>query len=164
MRTGRTQNRGLTLKSAKCIFFVIIHSHARQSPPLTGVLHSGGAMRLKQLRGPLAPLKRSLGFLNDDKAAVSRARDRQHEHRAWYKTQAWRRLRWKILMRDLFTCQMPGCGRLEANTSQLVADHKKPHRGDAGLFWDEANLWCLCKSCHDSTKQAEERAAKGRGG
>lgn len=117
-------------------------------------------MRLKQLRGPLAPLKRSLAFLNDDKAAASRARDRRHEWRAWYKTQAWRRLRWKILLRDLFTCQLPGCGKLETNTSLLVADHKTPHRGDETLFWDEENLWCLCKPCHDSVKQAEERAAQ----
>jgi 5-methylcytosine-specific restriction protein A len=116
-------------------------------------------MRLKQLRGPLTPLKPMVAFLNDDKAAASRARDRRHEYRAWYKTQAWRRLRWKILTRDLFTCQRPGCGRLEADTSLLVADHRKPHRGDPGLFWDEQNLWCLCKTCHDSVKQAEERAA-----
>lgn len=117
-------------------------------------------MRLKQMRGPLAQLKPMVSFLNDDKAAASRARDRKVEWRAWYKTQAWRRLRWKILARDLFTCQRPGCGRLEANTSLLVADHKVPHRGDEALFWDETNLWCLCKACHDSVKQAEEKAAR----
>lgn len=117
-------------------------------------------MRLKQLRGTLARLKPVIAFLNDDKAAASRARDRRVAWRAWYKTQAWRRLRWKILVRDLFTCQWPGCGRLEADTSQLVADHRKPHRGDAALFWDEDNLWCLCKPCHDRVKQAEERAAE----
>jgi 5-methylcytosine-specific restriction protein A len=160
MRMVLPQNRGLTLKSANCIFFVIIHSHARQSPPLTGVLLSGGAMRLKQLRGPLAPLKRSLAFLGDDKAAASRARDRQHEHRAKYKTQAWRRKRWKILQRDLFTCQM--CHWLgSAETHLLVADHKTPHRGDDAMFWDDQNLWCLCKRCHDGAKQREERAVKG---
>lgn len=115
-------------------------------------------MRLKQLRGPLQPLKPKVAFLNDDKAAASRARDRRVEWRAWYKTQAWRRKRWAILTRDLFTCQK--CGRLEADTSQLVADHKVPHRGDEALFWDDANLWCLCKTCHDSVKQAEERAAQ----
>lgn len=60
------------------------------------------------------------------------------------------------LTRDLFTCQM--CGRIEANTSALVADHRKPHRGDERLFWDPANLWTLCKSpCHDKHKQREEQ-------
>lgn len=115
-------------------------------------------MKLTQLRGPLQRLKPRIGFLNDDKAAASRARDRRHEYRAWYKTTRWRRLRWQVLARDLFTCQM--CGKLEANTSQLVADHKAPHKGDEVLFWDAGNIQCLCKACHDSTKQSEERAAQ----
>ena len=115
--------------------------------------------KLRQLRGVLPVLKPKVSFMNDDKAAVSRARDRQHEFRAWYKTQRWRRLRWRVLVRDLFTCQMPGCGRVETNTSLLVADHKTPHRGDEVLFGEEGNLWCLCKPCHDSAKQREERAA-----
>jgi len=113
--------------------------------------------KLRQLRGPLPVLKPRVSFLNDDKAAVSRARDRQHEYRAWYKTQRWRRLRWNVLVRDLFSCQR--CGVVEVNTSLLVADHRQPHRGDEVLFWDAQNLWCLCKACHDSAKQREERAA-----
>jgi 5-methylcytosine-specific restriction enzyme A len=113
--------------------------------------------KLRQLRGTLAMQKPRVAFLGDDKAATSRARDRRHEYRAWYKTQRWRRLRWQVLVRDLFTCQM--CGKLEANTSLLVADHREPHRGDETLFWHEGNLWCLCKPCHDSAKQREERAA-----
>lgn len=63
----------------------------------------------------------------------------------------------KILLRDLFTCQWRGCGRVVADTSQLVADHREPHRGDEALFWSEDNLWTLCKPCHDSAKQREER-------
>lgn len=63
----------------------------------------------------------------------------------------------KILERDLFTCQMSGCGRIESNTSLLVADHKIQHHGDEGMFWDERNIQCLCKTCHDGRKQSEER-------
>ena len=74
--------------------------------------------------------------------------------RRWYKTTRWRRLRWLILVRDLFTCQM--CHKIEGDTSQLVADHKTPHRGDASLFWDEDNLQCVCKPCHDGDKQRME--------
>lgn len=117
-------------------------------------------MKLRQVRGPLQVLRPAIAFLGDDKAAESRARDRRHEYRPWYKTQAWRRLRWSILERDLFTCQR--CGRVERDSSQLVADHKVPHRGDKALFWDAGNLWCLCKPCHDSAKQSEERAAAAR--
>jgi len=104
--------------------------------------------RLQTLRSKLAS------------APVTRQeRDRVRDHRPWrrwYKTARWQRLRMAILLRDLFTCQWPGCGRIEADTSLLVADHRQPHRGDAGLFWDEGNLWCLCKSCHDSAKAREE--------
>jgi 5-methylcytosine-specific restriction enzyme A len=118
--------------------------------------------KLRQLRGPLPVLKPRVSFLNDDKAAASRVRDRRHEYRAWYKTQRWKRLRWSVLVRDLFTCQR--CGRVEANTALLVADHREPHRGNEVLFWDAQNLWCLCKACHDSAKQREERAAARWGG
>ena len=75
----------------------------------------------------------------------------------WYNTARWRALRLKIFLRDLFTCQMPGCGRLEGDTSLLVCDHIKPHRGNEALFWDEANLQTLCKPCHDKVKQREEQ-------
>lgn len=78
--------------------------------------------------------------------------------RAWYKTARWRALRLKVFLRDLYTCQM--CGRLEGDTSKLVCDHIKPHRGDERVFWDEANLQTLCKACHDTVKQAEEQGTK----
>ncbi len=78
--------------------------------------------------------------------------------RSWYKTARWQKLRMSVLIRDRFTCQMAGCGRIEPNTSLLVADHKIAHRGDEALFWDERNLQCLCKTCHDKLKQKEERA------
>lgn len=81
-------------------------------------------------------------------------------YKAWYKTARWQRLRWSILVRDSFTCSM--CGRLEGNTSQLVADHKRPHRGDETLFWDAENLTVLCKPCHDSDKQRIEKGGKAR--
>ena len=59
------------------------------------------------------------------------------------------------VVRDLFTCQM--CHLIIARKGEVVADHKVPHRGNPRLFWDEANLQTLCKACHDSVKQAEER-------
>jgi 5-methylcytosine-specific restriction endonuclease McrA len=78
--------------------------------------------------------------------------------RKWYKTRRWQELRIAIFKRDLFTCRMPKCGRLIGDTSQLVCDHKEPHRGDERRFWDPVNLWTLCKPCHDSVKQAEEQS------
>lgn len=75
-----------------------------------------------------------------------------------YKTARWQRLRWSTLVRDDFTCQM--CGRVGA-APELVADHRKPHRGDEGLFWNADNLWTLCANpCHNRHKQSEEKGGK----
>lgn len=92
-----------------------------------------------------------------DQAGRTRHRLGLSPWRAWYSTARWKRLRWSTLLRDMFTCQR--CGRVEADTSLLVADHKTPHRGDPVLFWDAENLQCLCRSCHDGAKQREERRA-----
>ena len=78
---------------------------------------------------------------------------------SWYKTAQWQRLRYSVLIRDMFTCQC-GCGRIEHDTSKLVADHKIPHRGDPALFWDAGNLQTLTKRCHDSDKQRIEKGGK----
>lgn len=80
----------------------------------------------------------------------------------WYGTARWKRLRLAIRQRDGFTCQM--CGRLDGAKGQLICDHKQPHRGDQRLFWDEANLWTICKPCHDGLKQKQEQASKHKRG
>ena len=118
-------------------------------------------MKLTRLPPMVAAIAPRIRFLEDTPASQSRARDQRHTWRAWYKTARWQELRWSVLVRDLFTCQF--CGQIEADTSKLVADHRIPHRGNAPLFWDSANLQCLCKACHDSTKQATERRGEGVG-
>ena len=90
-----------------------------------------------------------------DEAGRTAHRRKVNPWRAWYNTARWQRLRWSVLRRDLFMCQM--CIRAEPDTSKLVADHKAPHRGDEALFWDASNIQCLCKPCHDRVKQREER-------
>lgn len=50
------------------------------------------------------------------------------------------------------------CERQGLTAASSVVDHKIPHRGDQNLFWSEANWQALCKTCHDSVKQAEEAA------
>jgi len=39
-----------------------------------------------------------------------------------------------------------------------IVDHIKPHKGDINLFHDPSNLQSLCKTCHDSAKQREEKS------
>jgi 5-methylcytosine-specific restriction protein A len=83
--------------------------------------------------------------------------------KAWYNLKRWRDLRQHIFRRDLYTCQC-GCGLMQGNTSLLVCDHIKPHRGDERLFWEETNLQTLLKSRHDSAKQSAEQASLNQRG
>lgn len=112
---------------------------------------------IKPMVGKLPPIIRTQ---SGDETQRSRFRDDTQAHRRWYKTSRWQKLRWSVLVRDLFTCQM--CKRVEADTSQLVGDHIKPHRGDERMFWDEGNIQCVCKQCHDSEKQRFEKSRRSR--
>lgn len=80
------------------------------------------------------------------------------EGRSWYHLARWKHpktgLRMRVFIRDQFTCQM--CGRIDGPRG-LHADHKIPHRGNARLFWSEANVQTLCQPCHVGGKQREER-------
>ena len=98
-----------------------------------------------------------------DEASKSRYKREQKGHNL-YNSRRWRGsdskegrdgLRWQTLLAAGFTCAM--CGKTEANTSKLVADHKRPHRGNPALFFDRKNLQALCASCHSSDKQKLER-------
>ena len=91
--------------------------------------------------------------------SLSRSPEAQ-AYRHMYCTARWKRLRMEVIIRDGFKCRQ--CGRIEANTSKLVANHKTPHKGDLDLFHDESNLECVCKPCHDGHVQSLERGGKGR--
>ncbi len=67
--------------------------------------------------------------------------------------------KWKKIA-HVFLRQHPLCAYcLKAGQSvpASVVDHIKPHRGDAGLFWDSDNWQSLCTPCHSSVKQREEK-------
>lgn len=112
--------------------------------------------RLKSLPPRLPALPSRLPSTRD-----TYGHSRTEEHwRGWYNLKRWRELRMRVFVRDLFTCQAVGCGKIERDTSQLVGDHIREHRGDPALFWDETNVQTLCKPCHDSLKQAEEASRR----
>ncbi|WP_286929224.1 HNH endonuclease [Pseudomonas sp. UBA7721] len=50
------------------------------------------------------------------------------------------------------------CAKTGRTTAASVVDHVVPHRGDRDLFWNRDNWQPLCKTCHDTVKQAEEAA------
>ncbi len=78
-----------------------------------------------------------------------------------YNTARWKATRERILLRDLYTCQMPGCGcgltTGRTHPRAAVVDHKTPHRGDPDLFWcGDDGLQSLCATCHNRLKQRLE--------
>lgn len=110
--------------------------------------------KLKTIRPLVSELAPRIGCAPGSEAERHRYRDATQPWRAWYKTARWQKLRWSILLRDLFACQT--CKRVEADTSKLVCDHVEPHRGDEQKFWS-GPFQTLCKDCHDRVKQSEER-------
>lgn len=84
-------------------------------------------------------------------SATAKARPWKH----LYNTKRWHRLRWYQLQGEPL-CRF--CAALGHVTEATVVDHKKPHKGDEELFFDPDNLQSLCKTCHDSTKQRQEKS------
>lgn len=57
----------------------------------------------------------------------------------------WRKARKDFLKQHSLCVECHRKGILRVAT---VVDHIIPHKGDAGLFWDQANWQALCLSCH----------------
>lgn len=74
-----------------------------------------------------------------------------------YGSRAWYRLRHYQL------AKAPLCAYCEAQgltVAASIVDHIRPHKGDISLFSDPDNLQSLCKRCHDSHKQRQEKSGK----
>lgn len=59
--------------------------------------------------------------------------------------------RWQKV-RLVYLAAHPLCVACQAEgrvTAATVVDHRRPHRGDQVLFWDEDNWQGLCKDHHD---------------
>lgn len=77
--------------------------------------------------------------------------------RTWYHTSEWKRLRQAALTADPFCVR---CLAKDLVVPATVANHKKPHRGNRDLFFNIDNLEGVCKPCHDSDIQSEEKRSK----
>jgi len=77
-------------------------------------------------------------------------------HRQGY-TRQWSKARARFLQLHPLCTLCEKKGRV---TAANVVDHRVPHRGDMTLFWDESGWQSLCEHCHNSTKRAEENAAR----
>jgi 5-methylcytosine-specific restriction endonuclease McrA len=114
--------------------------------------------RLTNLKPAIGKLKPSVAYMPEGERERDRLRNTLAS-RQLYQTPEWRALRSKIKLRDHYKCQRPECGRICGGKGEAVVDHREPHRGDRVLFFDERNLWTLCKPCHDSWKQKLEARA-----
>lgn len=70
----------------------------------------------------------------------------------WYSLKRWKLMRKAQLEREPFCAFCLAQGKTRP---ARVADHVKPHRGDAALFW-RGKLQSLCDACHSRHKQHEE--------
>jgi 5-methylcytosine-specific restriction protein A len=127
-----------------------------------------GMGRLTNVKPIVTTLKPTLGRSTDSQGHS----DTTEHWRKWYKLKRWcgtkaggwlDGLRGHVLIRDGFICQYQGCGRLCSGKGDAIAHHIKAHRGDPDLFWDENNLQCVCKDCHDGPIQAEEAKRRASG-
>lgn len=73
------------------------------------------------------------------------------------------RIESKLFLRAHPLCQCAECGEGRNPGARVaeVVDHRKPHRGDQRLFWDQSNWQALSKRCHDR-KTATEDGGFGR--
>jgi 5-methylcytosine-specific restriction endonuclease McrA len=110
--------------------------------------------KLTMQRAVLQTLRPSVAYMPEGEKERDKLRA-SLPWRQWYNTKRWRDLRERVMQRDRFKCNL--CKRIEPRSSQLVGDHRRPHKGDERLFWDESNVWLVCKPCHDSAKQKTER-------
>ena len=73
-------------------------------------------------------------------------------------SKAWGKYKEIIIKRDGYTCQM--CGvflrRGRKHPRSAVVDHKQPAKLRPDLFYDDDNVWAVCKRCHDTTCQSIE--------
>lgn len=109
--------------------------------------------KLQNLKPRLGTTASRFASTPRDERARSKLRSQTEPSFKWLNSARWKKLRMACLLAAGFTCKK--CGILETDSSKLVADHIVPHRNDPEKFWNGA-LQCLCRTCHSSTKQAEE--------
>ena len=91
------------------------------------------------------------------RSAILRRREERREYQYLYDSAAWAALRKRKLI------SKPYCERHAAQTPKkfvtaTVVHHTVPHKGDVLIFFDFSLLQSLCKRCHDSDAQQEEKS------
>jgi 5-methylcytosine-specific restriction endonuclease McrA len=74
-----------------------------------------------------------------------------------YDSGAWKTLRVRVLQKFPIC---PVCIHRGLLTPSVDVDHIKPHQGQREGFYDEGNLWALCKKCHAKKSAFESNKIK----
>ncbi|MDH4992066.1 HNH endonuclease [Aquamicrobium lusatiense] len=94
---------------------------------------------------------------------MARRSPEAEQYRRLYRDHRWcgpNGIRQQSLVRDLYTCQRCNCLLITGNRNHpraAVVNHKTPHKGDEALFFALENTEAVCKSCHDTLIQREEK-------
>ena len=48
------------------------------------------------------------------------------------------------------------CAAYGGDVAATRVDHKRPHKGNYELFWDEGNWQSMCENCHNRKTAAED--------
>jgi 5-methylcytosine-specific restriction protein A len=72
----------------------------------------------------------------------------------------WQKAR-KVYLAKHPLCECNECKTMGRLLPATVVDHIIPHKGNKGLFWDQANWQAMSKKCHDR-KTAREDGRWGR--
>ena len=97
------------------------------------------------------------------KATPEQTRSHQAKRRAeqpwrrWYGSRQWKRESAAFLSRNPL-CRY--CLALGRRTPSTIVNHYPPHRGDRTAFFDKRTWEAVCKPCHDSTCQAQDKAGQ----
>jgi 5-methylcytosine-specific restriction endonuclease McrA len=113
-------------------------------------------VKLKTLRPVVSTIKPLVGRDTGEKARDKYRREHQLSKR-WLKTSWWLEARQRVLLRDKYRCQWPGCGKLVAGKYEAHVDHIVPHNEERHRFFcPDDGLQVLCEQCHNQKKQNEE--------
>ena len=93
------------------------------------------------------------------KALADQRSEAAQAYRRLYHTAAWLRLR-RVQLAAYPLCKR--CAQLGETVAASVVHHVQAHKGDWSAFVN-GELESLCRACHDSSAQSEERKGHGIG-
>jgi 5-methylcytosine-specific restriction protein A len=109
------------------------------------------------LRAPWQPTPQQARKIRERDNDRRRAND---PARALYKSTRWRVERMQFLAEHPL-CECDECqgGKLRVTAAEVV-NHRRPHRGDETLFWDQAN-WQAMSAAHHNKRTATHDGGYG---